>query len=116
MMEWIATHRVGVSSRTMWAGLMGVTAKPEDPVTRFGYPLDVDDFSRCHDLVKFCEVDPTGDFPKMVETIPWLAPLAREWDTLAGMYERNEKSGLFRRLLRLRREMDMLKRESDGED
>lgn len=49
--EWIGTHKVGVSSRTMWCGLMGV--KPDNIHWGYDLPHDMDDFSRCHDLVTF---------------------------------------------------------------
>lgn len=56
MLQWIGTHHVGISSRTMWCALMGV-ANSETP-TYYGFdtPYDWDDFSRCYDLVQYGEV------------------------------------------------------------
>ena len=45
MIEWIGTHNVGISSRTMWCGLMGVNPGSDG---RFDVPHDADDFSPAH--------------------------------------------------------------------
>lgn len=50
MMEWIGSHNVGISSKTMWCALMSV------PCDRDDRPYDADDFSRCYDLYKFAEL------------------------------------------------------------
>lgn len=85
MLEWIGTHHVGISSRTMWCALMGV-ANSETP-TYFGFdvPRDTDDFSRCYDLVTFCEVT-NDELQKVVEAFPYYQPVIEEWDNLVAAY------------------------------
>lgn len=84
MIEWIATHHTGTSSKTMWTALMDV--KPT--ISNFyDIPYDADDFSRCHDLVKFCAVDPQTDFPKILSVFPWYEPVLKRWGELAKCYE-----------------------------
>lgn len=93
MIEWISTHRVGVSSRTMWTALMGVTPKDTDNCISYDVPYDADDFSRCYDLVKFCNIDPKTDFPKIIAVFPWYKPILIRWDMLTMLYERKSWQG-----------------------
>ena len=53
MIQWIATHHVGISSKTMWSALMQVEI---DPNVNYDVPYDVDDFSRCYDLYRFATI------------------------------------------------------------
>lgn len=110
MIEWIATHHVGVSSKTMWTGLMGVTSKPQHPFITFDIPYDSDDFSRCYDLVKFCEVEPKEDFPKILQRFPWYAPIIRCWDQLSEKFEAGDHAGVYNLLVELRDESNTLRR------
>lgn len=110
MIEWIATHHVGVSSKTMWTGLMGVSSKPQYPFVSFDIPYDSDDFSRCYDLVKFCEVDPENDFPKILQCFPWFAPIIRNWRRLVEMYEAEDHKGVHNLLLDVRKEAYTLRK------
>lgn len=110
MIEWIATHHVGTSSRTMWTGLMGVNAQPTQPFLYFDIPYDSDDFSRCYDLVKFCEVEPTEDFPKILQRFPWYAPIVRCWNRLTELYEAGNHRGVFNLLSELVEESRTLRR------
>lgn len=110
MIEWIATHRVGTSSKTMWTGLMGVNANPTEVFLHFDIPYDSDDFSRCYDLVKLCEVDPKEDFPKILQRFPWYAPIIRNWDRLTAMYEAKNHKGVYDLLSELREESQTLRK------
>ena len=92
MAEWIATHHIGISSRTMWTALMGI--KPTKEMFRYDIPYDSDDFSRCYDLVKFCKVSQSEDFPKILQVFPWYAPIIRNWGKLSEMYENNNFRGV----------------------
>lgn len=85
MLQWIGTHHVGISSRTMWCALMGV-ANSETP-TYYGFdtPYDWDDFSRCYDLVTFCEVT-KDELQKVVEAFPFYKPIIDRWDELVEAY------------------------------
>lgn len=90
MIEWIATHPVGVSSKTMWTALMGVNPMVSDRFIRYDTPYDSADFSRCYDLVSFCDVSPAYDFPKITAIFPWYAPILDRWETLSLLYERKQ--------------------------
>lgn len=92
MIEWIGTHNVGISSRTMWCGLMGVGS---GSAGRFDIPHDADDFSRCYDLVTFAEVSPAYDLPRICEIFPWYKPIIDSWETLVELYEKQDYKGVY---------------------
>ena len=79
MIEWIGSHRVGISSRTMWCAIMGVKCYKAD------VPYDADDFSRCYDLYKFSELTP-ADLQKVANIYPYWRPIIDQWDELCEMY------------------------------
>lgn len=82
--EWIGTHDVGISSRTMWCGLMGL--KPENIHSyQFDVPHDSDDFSRCFDLVEFSEAT-EEDLMKVVVVFPYYKPIIDIWGKLVNAY------------------------------
>ena len=87
MMEWIGTHHVGVSSRTMWVALMGVARGVNDFNGGFDVPYDWDDFSRCYDLVQYGEVT-KEELQKVVEAFPYYKPIIDRWDDLVEAYLR----------------------------
>ena len=71
---------------------MGV-ANSETPTYReFDVPHDWDDFSRCYDLVTFCEVE-KEELHKVVEAFPFYKPIIEEWDNLVSAYF--DKSDVF---------------------
>lgn len=107
MAEWIVTHHVGISSRTMWTALMCV--KPTKEMFIYDIPYDADDFSRCYDLVKFCEVSHSEDFPKILQVFPWYAPIIRNWGKLSEMYENNNFRGVNDLLRSLRKECKLMR-------
>ena len=79
MIEWIGTHDVGISSRTMWCGLMGVGPGSNG---RFDIPYDADAFSRCHDLVIFAEISPVAALPPICEIFLLYKPIVYLLDAL----------------------------------
>lgn len=85
MLQWIGTHHVGISSRTMWCALMGV-ANSETP-TYYGFdtPHDWDDFSRCYDLVVYGEVT-KEELQMVIEAFPFYKPIIDRWDQLVEAY------------------------------
>lgn len=85
MIEWIATHDNGVSSRTMWAGLMGVEILNTNS-WKYDIPYDSADLEYCIDLVEFCEVEPDTDFPSITSIFPWFEPIIRIWLELCRVY------------------------------
>ena len=95
MLQWIGTHNVGISSRTMWCALMGV-ANSETP-TYYGFdtPHDWDDFSRCYDLVEYGEVT-KEELQKVVEAFPFYKPIIDRWDELVEAYLSPGGKGVYR--------------------
>ena len=85
ILQWIGTHHVGISSRTMWCALMGV-ANSETP-TYYGFdtPHDWDDFSRCYDLVVYGEVT-KEELQMVIEAFPFYKPIIDRWDQLVEAY------------------------------
>lgn len=82
--EWIGTHHVGTSSRTMWCALMDI--KPDDIyLGNFDVPHDADDFSRCFDLVEFAEVT-NGELLKIPKVFPYWKPIIEIWSELVNAY------------------------------
>ena len=92
MLQWIGTHHVGVSSRTMWCALMGIANSKTPAYYGFDFPRDGDDFSRCYDLVTFCEVE-KEELQKVVEAFPYYKPIIDEWENLVAAYL--DKSSVF---------------------
>lgn len=90
MIEWIATHRVGISSKTMWTALMGIDTKASCKYVKHDIPYDAADFELCYDLVSFCEITPAYDFPKITAVFPWYAPILDRWETLTLLFERKQ--------------------------
>lgn len=90
MLQWIGTHHVGISSKTMWCALMGAAKDGMPSHSGFDVPKDADDFSRCYDLVTFCEVT-REELQKVTEAYPYYKPIIDEWDNLVAAYL--DKSG-----------------------
>lgn len=94
MLQWIGTHDVGISSRTMWCALMGVANSDTPPASDFDVPHGVSDFSKCYDLVTFCEVT-KEELQKVVEAFPYYKPIIDEWDNLASAYAQADYNRVF---------------------
>ena len=87
--EWIIFGETGISSKTMWAAIMGVGS---DKYLRgkFDVPHDKADFGRCYKLVKYCNLN-KSDLEKVKTAFPWFAPFIDYWDTLVDLYENNRE-------------------------
>ena len=84
MIEWIGTHNVGVSSKTMWVALM--CPQCVDRESRdYDVPYDADDFSRCYDLCKFAQLD-LNDLRKIAHAFPYWKPIIDKWHDLVSAY------------------------------
>ena len=81
MIQWVGTHHVGVSSRTMWCALMGIAKDGTESHSGFDVPGDASDFSRCYDLVKFCEVG-KHELQMVVDAFPFYNLLSKNGTTL----------------------------------
>lgn len=84
--DWLASGDTGISSRTIYAVMTG---------NREGWydvPRDTADFGRCYRLLKlYPEWLPR--LPEVATRFPEWAPLVRNWDRLASLYERDLASG-----------------------
>lgn len=101
MMEWIGSHNVGISSKTMWCALMSV------PCDRDDCPYDADDFSRCYDLYKFAELT-QENLQAIVSKYPYWSPIVEQWNELCVLYEQQKYRGIYEILDSLRD--DIMKR------
>lgn len=78
-LEWIVGDDTGVSSKAIWAHMMGT--KPESWC--FGnHPHDPDDFGRCYRLL--CRI------PEWRQRIGEMATLGPEWDALSAAWDELE--------------------------
>ena len=97
--EWILGGDTGVSSKTIWAVMMGC-ANP-DMDCFFNIPLDPSDFGRCYRLLnQFPEWKTRLD--EVGECFPKWKPLLREWDNLTSLYEKVKRTGKGRSKLYLK--------------
>jgi hypothetical protein len=78
--EWIANGQVGISSKTIWCVMMGVSCGRPD------IPYDPDDFSRCYKLL---ELFPgwKGRMQEVADKYPKWIPLVKNWDYMTELYE-----------------------------
>jgi hypothetical protein len=79
--DWIVGHDTGMSSKAVWAHMMG-----RDPADRFGvaYPHDPDDFGRCYRLLAL--------IPEWRARIGEMARYGREWAALSARWAEVEAS------------------------
>lgn len=94
--QWIVGDDTGVSSKTIWAVMMGAVSGQE-PWYAFDVPHDPDDFGRCYRLLKAIpEWRPR--LHEVAERFPKWAPLIAAWDELTALYEEEVANGKPRRL------------------
>lgn len=93
--KWIVEGEVGISSKTMWVALMDVETTHNNRGFYFDIPYDPDDFSRCYQLVKDCEVT-KEDLKKVEVRFPWWKPFIKNWDKLVEMYESKDFTSLYK--------------------
>jgi hypothetical protein len=85
MIEWIGTHHVGISSKTMWVALMCNQDVIDGNSLNYNVPCDADDFSRCYDLYKFAELN-LNDLRKIEYVFPYWKPIIDEWYNLESVF------------------------------
>lgn len=76
---WLASDRVGESSRWMAKTLTGYWGAPW---TEYAYPHDPSDFGRCLGLLDAC--------PELRDRLPEMAATGREWAALVAHWEELE--------------------------
>jgi hypothetical protein len=80
-LQWITGSDTGISSKTLWAVMMGAVADGD----RYDRPYDGADFGRCHRLL---ELVPEWK-PRLAEVaarFPEWGPLVREWSKIEAAY------------------------------
>lgn len=85
MIEWIGTHNVGTSSKTMWVALMCPQCVNSNDVWNYDTPRDAGDFSRCYDLYKFAKLN-LNDLQMIDNKFPFWKPIIDEWHNLEYSY------------------------------
>jgi hypothetical protein len=88
--EWICFEPVGMSSKTMWAVVTGTLTRENVNRFRVEIPYDKDDFSRCYNLWKKCNLSPS-DLNRIKYVCPIWTPFIENWDELVRRYEGGEK-------------------------
>lgn len=84
--QWIVNGEVGISSKTIWAVMMGAVIKNGNSWWNYDVPHDPDDFSRCWKLlVLFPEW--RKRLGEVAKVFPKWTPFVREWDKLTAMHE-----------------------------
>jgi hypothetical protein len=82
--EWILSSDTGVSSRAIWAVMMGAT----NVKMTFGFdiPHDPADFGRCYRLL---ELFPLWKLRlgEVSDLFPKWGPMVREWEKMTALYE-----------------------------
>lgn len=73
---WLASDRVGESSRWMAKTLAGYWSGPP---AKYAYPHDPSDFNRCLGLLEAC--------PELRERLPEMAATGREWAALVAHWD-----------------------------
>ena len=87
-MQWIAGPDVGISSKTIWSALMGVTPDRSD------IPSDTDDFSRCYKLLKRIP-EWQERMPEVAQAYPKWQPLIARCDEMMNNYHRGHTNRIY---------------------
>jgi hypothetical protein len=80
---WITSDDTGISSKAIWAQMVGA---PHDPVWGAGYPHDPSDFGRCYRLLERIP-EWKGRMHEMAQYGPVWPGLIAAWDELTALWE-----------------------------
>lgn len=86
-LEWVVGDDTGVSSKTMFAALMGV----EKHLKMRDIPCDGSDFGRCYRFYKYAELT-KEDLIAIKTAVPFFEPIIENWDKLCEMYNHDFKN------------------------
>ena len=92
--EWISFRLNVASAKTMWAVVSGTITAKNIGYFKAEIPYDKDDFGRCYNLWKDCQLT-DNDLQKIKETFPIWEPFIDNWQLLVRMYENNENINEF---------------------
>ena len=93
-LEWIISGETGISSKTMWSAINGVTTKEQNhrKGLKHDVPYDPADFRRCYLYVNQTNVT-KEQLQKVKEVFKWYAPFIDNWDELVSIYESEKGTG-----------------------
>lgn len=101
-MTWIVGPDTGISSKTIWAVMMGVVAQTGD----YCIPYDPSDFGRCHRLLQIMP-EWRSRLNEVASMFPEWTPLVKNWGELEALYLEELPTGrcpkLYNRMLELRK-------------
>jgi len=89
--EWIIGYDTGISSKTIWAVMMGALGANPGPFD-FDVPYDPADFGRCYRLLQMFP-EWKNRLNEVVTRFPKWGPMIREWDKMTRLYERDNLTG-----------------------
>ena len=94
--EWILGSDTGVSSKTIWAVMVGVIIKETQCGSENGYdiPHDPDDFGRCYRLLKLFP-EWKKRLKEIAKFLPKWRPMIREWRKMTVLYEEDKLKTLY---------------------
>lgn len=87
--EWIILGETGVSSKTMWAAITGTIKGGDKGCGNLNVPYDRDDFSRCYEFWKGCNIS-KEQLDTVSKVLHWWKPFIDNWDKLVAMYENGD--------------------------
>ena len=82
-LEWVISGDTGISSKVIWAVMMGVRV---DVMRSTGVPHDPPDFGRCYRLLELMP-EWRDRMHKVADQRPKWQPFVDHWDELEEMYE-----------------------------
>ena len=108
-MSWIINGEVGISSKTIWAVMMGAVEQEneetdEESEAYYDYPYDPDDFRRCRLLLDLFP-EWKERLPEVAAAFPEWAGLVANWDKLDALYDEESPSGQAPKLYDLMQEL-----------
>ena len=110
--EWVLSDDTGISSKTIWAVMMGAVPKTIGPFW-FDVPHDPSDFGRCYRLlVRFPDWRPR--LMEVAARFPKWGPMVREWERMEALNVRDMESGKSEELFAVMRTLEDEGRIADG--
>ncbi len=96
--QWILGRDTGISSKTIWAVMMGVITEPIRCNAQYDIPWDCHDFGRCYRLLDAIP-EWKARLQEVAVLVPKWAPLIREWARLEELLLDPSASKKFHSLL-----------------
>ncbi len=108
--NWILSDDTGISSKTIWAVMMGADYPDHD------IPWDVADIGRCLRLLAIIP-EWADRLAEVAAAHPYWAPMISAWDELQALYEKESPNQrcpeLYARMREIRGEVAKLRNEKD---